>query len=253
VPFGDDTALERGLVDVVDRVVAGELWVWLAVLLAVTIGALHALGPGHGKALVGAYLLGARGRARDAVALGVLVATMHTVSVLLVGALLAATQRAAIGPTIDTVIRTAAAAAVTAAGHRHAAPGPAAAAGSGRWPRPRPRTPAAPVAPLSRAGIVTIAAAGGLLPSPAAVLVLLTTLALGRPVVGILLVAAFGIGLAATLTAIGLLVLKGRAAVDRAAERPVVGRLAAMLPLVSAVAVTAGGLVLLATAVLAWA
>jgi nickel/cobalt transporter (NicO) family protein len=254
VPFGDDTALERGLVDVVDRVVAGELWVWLAVLLAVTIGALHALGPGHGKALVGAYLLGARGRARDAVALGVLVATMHTVSVLLVGALLAATQRAAIGPTIDTVIRTAAAAAVTVLGigmlhrarQRQRVP-------VGGHDHDHHHTPAAPVAPLSRAGIVTIAAAGGLLPSPAAVLVLLTTLALGRPVVGILLVAAFGIGLAATLTAIGLLVLKGRAAVDRAAERPVVGRLAAMLPLVSAVAVTAGGLVLLATAVLAWA
>jgi nickel/cobalt transporter (NicO) family protein len=111
--------------------------------------------------------------------------------------------------------------------------------------------PPVPVAPLSRAGIVAIAAAGGLLPSPAAVLVLLTTLALGRPVVGILLVAAFGIGLAATLTVIGLLVLKGRAAVDRAAERPMVGRLAATLPLVSAVAVTAGGLILLATAVLA--
>jgi nickel/cobalt transporter (NicO) family protein len=250
VPYGDDTALERGLVDVVDRVIAGELWVWLAVLLAVAIGALHALGPGHGKALVGAYLLGARGRARDAVALGVLVATMHTVSVLLVGALLAATQRAAIGPVIDTAIRAAAAAAVTILG-----------IGMLRRARQRQRVPAGghdhdhvppvPVAPLSRAGIVAIAAAGGLLPSPAAVLVLLTTLALGRPVVGILLVAAFGIGLAATLTVIGLLVLKGRAAVDRAAERPMVGRLAATLPLVSAVAVTAGGLILLATAVLA--
>jgi nickel/cobalt transporter (NicO) family protein len=250
VPFGDDTALERGLVDVVDRVVAGELWVWLAVVLAVGIGALHALGPGHGKALVGAYLLGARGRARDAVALGVLVATMHTISVLLVGAGLAATQRAAIGPTVDTAIRAAAAAAVTLLG-----------IGMLRRARQRSRVtagghdhhhaPAAPVAPLSRAGIVAIAAAGGLLPSPAAVLVLLTTLALGRPVVGILLVAAFGIGLAATLTAIGLLVLKGRASIEHAGERPVVGRLAAMLPMASAVAVTAGGLALLATAVLA--
>ena len=250
VPFGDDTALERGLVDVVDRVVAGDLWVWLAVLLATAIGALHALAPGHGKALVGAYLLGARGRARDAVALGVLVATMHTVSVLLVGAVLAATQRAAIGPTVDTAIRVVAAAAVTVLG-----------IGMLRRARERQRVPAgghdhhhapaAAVAPLSRAGIAAIAAAGGLLPSPAAVVVLLTTLALGRPVVGILLVLAFGVGLAGTLTAIGLLVLKGRAAVDRAAERPRLRRLAATLPVLSAVAVTAGGLILLVTAVLA--
>ncbi len=250
VPFGDDSALERGLVDVVDRVVTGDLWVWLAVLLAAAIGALHALGPGHGKALVGAYLLGGRGRTRDAVALGVLVATMHTLSVLLVGAVLATTQRAAVGPRVDTAIRGAAAAAVTLVG-----------IGMLRRVRQRQRVPAgvhdhhhappAPVAPLSRAGIVAIAAAGGLLPSPAAVLVLLTTLALGRPVVGILLVAAFGIGLAATLTAIGLLVLEGRAAVDRAAERALLGRLAARLPLVSALAVTAGGLVLLATTMLA--
>lgn len=250
VPFGEDTALERGLVDVVDRVVAGDLWVWLAVLLAAAIGALHALAPGHGKALVGAYLIGARGRARDAVALGVLVATMHTVSVLVVGAVLAATQRAAIGPAVDTGIRVAAAAAVTVLG-----------IGMLRRARQRQRVPvgahdhhhapAAAVAPLSRAGIAAIAAAGGLLPSPAAVVVLLTTLALGRPVVGILLVLAFGIGLATTLMAIGLLVLKGRAAVDRAAERPGLRRLAATLPILSAVAVTAGGLVLLVTAVLA--
>lgn len=250
VPFGDDTALERGLVDVVDRVVTGDLWVLLAVLLAAGIGALHALGPGHGKALVGAYLLGARGQARDAVALGVLVATMHTVSVLLVGAVLAATQRAAIGPTIDTAIRAAAAIAVTLVG-----------IGMLRRARQRQRVPAgghdhhhapaAAVAPLSRAGIVAIAAAGGLLPSPAAVVVLLTTLALGRPVIGILLVLSFGIGLAATLTAIGLLVLRGRAAVDGAAQRPRLRRLTATLPMLSAVAVTAGGLVLLATAVLA--
>ncbi|MGM0616614.1 MAG: hypothetical protein ACQEUI_00595 [Actinomycetota bacterium] len=250
VPFGDDTALERGLVDVVDRVVTGDLWVVLAVVLAAGIGALHALGPGHGKALVGAYLLGARGRARDAVALGVLVATMHTVSVLLVGAVLAATQRAAIGPAIDTAIRVAAATAVTLVG-----------LGMVRRARQRQRVPAgghdhhhapaAAVAPLSRAGLAAIAAAGGLLPSPAAVVVLLTTLALGRPVVGILLVLSFGIGLAATLTAVGLLVLRGRTAVDGAAERTRLRRLAGALPLLSAVAVTAGGLVLLATAVLA--
>lgn len=257
VPFGDDTALERGLVDVVDRVIGGDLWVPLAVLLAAVIGALHALAPGHGKALAGAYLLGARGRARDAVALGVLVATMHTVSVLLVGAALAATQRAAIGPTVDTAIRVVAAAAVTLLGigmlrrARARRPVPVGRHDHDHLPAGHDHLPPAPVAPLSRAGIAAIAAAGGLLPSPAAVVVLLTTLALGRPVIGIVLVLSFGIGLAVTLTTVGLLVLKGRAVVDRAAGRPRLRRLVAALPLLSAVAVTAGGLILLTTAVVA--
>lgn len=264
VPFGDDTALERGLVDVVDRVIAGDLWVWLAVLLAAGIGALHALAPGHGKALAGAYLLGARGRVRDAVALGILVATMHTVSVLLVGAGLAATQRAAIGPSVDTAIRVAAAAAVTLVGvgmlrrahagrarvrrDRAAQPVPA---GAHRHDHghDHDHLPSAPVAPLSRAGIAAIAASGGLLPSPAAVVVLLTSLALGRPVIGILLVLSFGIGLASTLTAIGLLVLTGRAVVDRVADGARWQRVTATLPVLSGIAVTAGGLMLLASAV----
>jgi nickel/cobalt transporter (NicO) family protein len=247
VPFGDDPALERGLVEIVDRVLSGQLWLWPAALLTAGIGVLHALGPGHGKALVGAYLLGGRGRARDAVALGVLVATMHTVSVLVVGVVLVTTQRASIGPTVESAIRIGAAGAVLVVGlamlrraHRHA-----------RVPAHdhHHHVPVDPVPPLSRAGIAAIATAGGLLPSPAAVIVLLTALALGRPFVGVVLVLTFGLGLAATLTAIGLLVLRGRAAVDRADARPWLRRLTAALPLLSAVAVTAGGALLLVAAV----
>ncbi len=247
VPFGDDPALERGLVEIVDRVLAGQLWLWLGALLTAGIGALHALGPGHGKALVGAYLLGGRGRARDALALGVLVATMHTVSVLLVGVVLATTQRAAVGPAVESVIRIGAAGAVLVVGltmlrraHRRT-----------RQPGHDHdhHHPSDAVPPLSRTGIAAIATAGGLLPSPAAVIVLLTALALGRPFLGVLLVLTFGLGLAATLTAIGLLVLQGRAAVDRAGSRPWLRRLTAALPLLSALAVTAGGTVLLVAAV----
>ncbi len=246
VPFGDDPALERGLVEVVDRVLAGQLWLWLAALVTAGIGALHALGPGHGKALVGAYLLGGRGRARDAIALGVLVAAMHTVSVLVVGVVLVTTQRAAIGPTVESAIRLGAAGAVLAVGltmlyrARQRARG---------LTHDHHHAPADPVPPLSRTGIAAIATAGGLLPSPAAVIVLLTTLALGRPLVGVVLVLTFGLGLAATLTGIGLLVLRGRAAVDRATARPWLRRLTQALPVLSAVAVTAGGALLLVAAV----
>ncbi|MCX5609979.1 hypothetical protein OHB39_20675 [Streptomyces sp. NBC_00047] len=53
----------------------------LALLVAAAVGALHACAPGHGKSLAAGYLVGGRGRARDAVWLGGIVAVMHTLSV----------------------------------------------------------------------------------------------------------------------------------------------------------------------------
>jgi ABC-type nickel/cobalt efflux system permease component RcnA len=55
------------------------------VLLAVLAGAGHALAPGHGKAMVAAYLIGSRGRVRDAVVLGLVTTLTHTGSVFLFG------------------------------------------------------------------------------------------------------------------------------------------------------------------------
>ncbi len=48
-------------------------------------GALHALGPGHGKAMVAAYLVGSRGKVRHAVALGLTVTATHVSTVYLLG------------------------------------------------------------------------------------------------------------------------------------------------------------------------
>jgi ABC-type nickel/cobalt efflux system permease component RcnA len=54
-------------------------------LIAAVLGGLHALEPGHGKTLVAAYLVGSRGTARHAVALGAIVTGSHTVSVYILG------------------------------------------------------------------------------------------------------------------------------------------------------------------------
>ena len=56
-----------------------------AFFLSLVLGSLHAMTPGHGKALVGAYLVGSQGRTRDAVFLGTIVTITHTGSVLLLG------------------------------------------------------------------------------------------------------------------------------------------------------------------------
>lgn len=79
--------------------------------------------------------------------------------------------------------------------------------------------------------------AAGLVPSPSALVVLLGAIALGRTGFGILLVLSYGLGMAATLTAAGLVLLKVR---DRwSARLPRLSTFTAAAPL------AAGGLVLL--------
>jgi len=60
--------------------------VGLALAVAVGLGALHALEPGHGKTVVAAYLVGTRGTPRHALYLGLIVTATHTAGVYLLGA-----------------------------------------------------------------------------------------------------------------------------------------------------------------------
>ena len=96
------------------------------------------------------------------------------------------------------------------------------------------------VAPLSKRGLVLLATAGGVVPSPSAVIVLVSAFTLGRIGLGLALVAAFSIGLAATLTAVGLaLVLGSRAIGDRSNAR-----LVRVFPVLGAAALLVLGLIL---------
>src|SRR5580698_973171 len=57
----------------------------LALLAALLLGAVHALSPGHGKTIVGAYLIGSRGTPRHALFLGLTVTITHTLGVFALG------------------------------------------------------------------------------------------------------------------------------------------------------------------------
>lgn len=70
--------------------------------------------------------------------------------------------------------------------------------------------------PVSRRGLVGMGIAGGLVPSPSALIVLLSAIALGRTWFGIFLVIGYGIGMAGTLTVAGLLLVRIR---DRYQQR----------------------------------
>ncbi len=86
---------------------------------------------------------------------------------------------------------------------------------------------------------MALGASGGLFPSPSAVLVVVSAVGLGRAGLGLALLAAFSVGLAATLTAVGLGLVYGRSFVER---RGHAARLR-LLPVAGAVALVALGLV----------
>ena len=96
--------------------------------------------------------------------------------------------------------------------------------------------------------LIGMGLAGGLVPSPSALVVLLGAIALGRIGFGIGLVVAYGVGLAMTLMAAGLLIVRAEARVRRWVSGTTSGGLAVAvraMPLVSAFALVGGGILLL--------
>ena len=98
---------------------------------------------------------------------------------------------------------------------------------------------------LRRVTLIGMGVAGGLVPSPSALVVLLGAIALGRTVFGVLLVLAYGVGMAGTLTTVGYLVAKAPKRLGKIrglAEHQVTARLAAIAPLITAVLVLIVGI-----------
>ncbi|MEE1745688.1 hypothetical protein ACFYNF_25185 [Streptomyces sp. NPDC006641] len=243
----------------------------LALLVAAAVGALHACAPGHGKSLAAGYLVGAKGRPRDAVWLGGIVAVMHTFSVaaLAVGWWLVANSTPDIAA-LTGWLQLIAALVVAGVGvgllrrhlrhrsHHHAHHGPdhdhghdhdhAHGHGHGHGHGHSHHIPDAPSL-LTWRGLVLLGASGGLLPSPSAFLVLLTGLLTDKVGIALAMVVAFGLGMALTLTGVGLIVLRGRdALLDRVSRSRTLRTWAPRVPLFAASAVVAGGTVASAVA-----
>ena len=96
--------------------------------------------------------------------------------------------------------------------------------------------------PLSRRSLTGLAVAGGILPSPTALVVLLSSVSTHRVAFGISLIVAFSVGLAAALVGVGLLALRARALVVRRLK----GAAGRLLPMLSAVVVVGVGVFLVA-------
>jgi ABC-type nickel/cobalt efflux system permease component RcnA len=221
-----------GLAGIFADAAAGRGVLILLLLAAFGWGAVHALSPGHGKAMVAAYLVGTRGTARHAAALGATVTVTHTAGVLLLGVVALTLSAFVLPEQLYPWLNLASGLLVVVVG-----------AGVLRA-RARRRKAHAQAHPhhhhpedLSARGIVAMGASAGLIPCPSALVVLLGAVAQHQLALGLVMIVAFSLGLAATLTALGV-------AVVHATRLPVPRRVAAALPTASAFAIVCVGVVL---------
>ena len=235
----------------------------IAVLLAAGLGALHALTPGHGKALAAAYLVGSRGTIRNAVALGGIVTFTHTFSVILIGLVALFASQYIVPGVLAPALSLTSGALIVGLGlwllwtrwpgrarthdhdhehdhdhdhdhdheiiHEH---------GGSRHTHDIPQQ-------VSPKGLLLMGISGGLVPCPEALAVMIFAVGVNRIVLGLSLIAAFSLGLAAVLVGLAIAVVVARPTLDRLTS----GRRwpAAALPLVSAVVVTILGMGILAS------
>lgn len=231
---------------------------------AVLLGAVHALSPGHGKTIVGAYLIGSRGTPRHAAFLGLTVTLTHTAGVFLLGFATLYASRFIVPERLFPILSLISALLVLLMGavllyqrSRLAfARSPAfqlVAAGvapagrtllTARDYRPLDPTlhahggtlhshlpPGAAGETITWRGLLALGVSGGLVPCPSALVILLAAVALNKTVFGMVLVIAFSFGLAITLTLVGLAFLYAR---NRFRGRPTGTRWPKLLPVASA-------------------
>jgi ABC-type nickel/cobalt efflux system permease component RcnA len=232
-PAGDAPSTERpsgGFEGLLSDAAAGQGALLLVLLAAFGWGAAHALSPGHGKAMVAAYLVGTRGRPRDALALGAVVTVTHTAGVFALGFVALGLSQWVLPEDLYPWLTLVSGLLVLLVG-----------AGVLRQRLRPPRHHHHHHHPATRKGLLAMGASAGVIPCPSALIVLLGALSQHQLGLGIGLIVAFSAGLAATLSALGLAVVGAGRALERL---PVPGLLSRALPAASAAAIVIVGLVL---------
>ncbi|MBD0348138.1 MAG: sulfite exporter TauE/SafE family protein [Thermoleophilia bacterium] len=246
-----DDRSDSGFAGLVERDF-GPLGLVAALAAVLFWGAAHALSPGHGKAIVTAYLVGSRGAPRHAFALGGIVTVTHTIGVFALGVVTLALSQFIVPEQLYPWLGLVSGLLVVAIGASvlHA-----------RWQHRRAHAHGAhthhhhahggghhdhaPAEPRWR-GVVAVGISGGLLPCPSALVVLLAAISLHKVALGLLLIVAFSVGLATTVTGIGLVALLARRAFQRVDFD---GRVARLLPALSALVIVLAGVAMTLRAV----
>jgi nickel/cobalt transporter (NicO) family protein len=230
---GEDTATGDGFTGLLN----GDGVLVLLLLAAFGWGAVHALSPGHGKAMVAAYLVGTRGTTRDAIVLGATVTVTHTAGVVALGLIALGLSAWVLPEQLYPWLNLASGVLVVGVGI---------AVLRGRLKKHAHHHEHDHHHHHRRRSLLAMGASAGLIPCPSALVVLLGAVAQHRIGLGLVLIVAFSAGLAATLTGLGIVVVHAGKALARL---PLPGRLVSAIPALSATLIVVVGMALTAQAV----
>ncbi len=213
-------------------------------LLAAGFGAVHALTPGHGKTMVAAYLVGERGTAWHAVVLGLVTTLTHTAAVLVLAALLPVFFPGVVPATVQMLLGLVGGLLISGLGlwllmQRLAGRADHVHLGGGHHHHHDEE--AEPTRP-GWAGLILLGISGGIVPCWDAIAMLALAISAQRLWLGLPLLLAFSAGLAGVLVALGIAVVRARDLAGERFEGERFRRFVRVLPIVSAVVITAMGL-----------
>jgi len=251
-----------------------QFGVWFLVVaaaIAAGLGALHALEPGHGKTIVAAYLVGSKGTAYHAFLLGLIVTASHTAGVYALGAVTLYASRYIVPDQIYPWLGAISGLLIAALGSylflkRYAGDEIGHSHGPGGHHHHHHHDHAQMHADghvhvhdghehshdehghyhheirgdVSYRQLLALGITGGIVPCPAALVVLLSAVALNRVGFGLFLIVAFSFGLAAVLIAVGLLTVYARRFMTKFRSDGLL--ITRWLPLTSAAVITVLGL-----------
>jgi nickel/cobalt transporter (NicO) family protein len=242
-----DRVADGGFASLITRDHLSVGFVLLSLLVAMFWGAAHALSPGHGKSIVAAYLVGSRGTARHALFLGLTVTVTHTIGVFALGLVTLSLSEFIVPDQLYPWLNLVSALLIVAVGvsvlrwrvrewrkrapahHHH---------GHGHHHHGHDHQHERDHA-LSARRLLGIGISGGIIPCPTALVVLLAAISLHRVGYGLVLILAFSLGLAAAMTAIGILAVSAKRVFTRVDFN---GGLIRLLPAISALVVLGLGL-----------
>jgi ABC-type nickel/cobalt efflux system permease component RcnA len=250
----------------------------ICVAVAFGIGALHAIEPGHGKTMVAAYLVGSRGTFHQAIFLGGLVTFTHTISVFALGLITLFLSQYVLPETMTKLLGVVSGVSIVwigglllyrrarklwvpahvhhhhdhphthdhhhhHGGHHHHEHGAHTHTHDGHTHSHVPE------GDVSLGSLIALGVTGGLVPCPAALVLLLSCISIGRPGFGLLLLISFSLGLALVLMLIGIMVLVVKKSVSKSNKPSHVQAWARFAPLGSAAAIFAIGVYMTGVAV----
>ncbi len=231
-----------------------------AFLVAMGLGALHAMSPGHGKTIMAAYLVGTRGTAVHALFLGVTVTVSHTLGVLALGLIVLYASSLIAPERLYPWLGLVSGAVIVVFGiwlifssirnrgerHSHHTHGDG-------HSHTHPHThahehthqPSGGRLRVTWKSLTALGIVGGLVPSTSALVILLAAISLNRVGFGLALILAFSVGMAAVLASTGLLLVYARRVVERLQLRAgAANTVMRGLPMAAALVVLVSGVVL---------